>query len=193
MTNEYITNCTVCSLQQETWHSFITTYEYYIIKNDKVLSIFGFETKCCFLRYTYILRQIIILNKLILKKCVTLIYNCQYFICTYILRLLLNKIRKRLGLMPLYQIRVYRPVPAAWRSKSWVWGRSLLEIVGSNPTAGMDVCLLWVLSVVRLRTFDELITHPEESYRLWCVVVCDLETSRMRRPWPTLGRSATRK
>jgi len=23
---------------------------------------------------------------------------------------------------------------------------------------------------------DELITRPEESYRLWCVVVCDLET-----------------
>jgi hypothetical protein len=22
---------------------------------------------------------------------------------------------------------------------------------------------------------DELITRPEESYRLWCVVVCDLE------------------
>ena len=40
---------------------------------------------------------------------------------------------------------------------------------------------------------DELITRPEESYRLWCVVVCDLETSRMRRPWPALGRSATGK
>jgi len=26
------------------------------------------------------------------------------------------------------------------------------------------------------------ITRPEESYRLWCVVVCDLETSWMRRP-----------
>jgi len=26
---------------------------------------------------------------------------------------------------------------------------------------------------------DELITHPEESYRMCCVVVCDLETSRM--------------
>jgi hypothetical protein len=38
---------------------------------------------------------------------------------------------------------------------------------------------------------DELITRPEESYRLWCLVVCDLENSRMRRPWPTLGRSAT--
>ena len=40
---------------------------------------------------------------------------------------------------------------------------------------------------------DELITRPEESYRLWCVVVCDLETSRMRRPLPALGRSATAK
>jgi len=40
---------------------------------------------------------------------------------------------------------------------------------------------------------DELITRPEESYRLWCVAVCDLETSRMRRPWLALGRSATAK
>ena len=40
---------------------------------------------------------------------------------------------------------------------------------------------------------DELITSPEESYWLWCVVVCDLETSRMRRSWPALGRSATAK
>ena len=24
---------------------------------------------------------------------------------------------------------------------------------------------------------DELITRPEESYRLWCVVACDLEAS----------------
>jgi len=30
---------------------------------------------------------------------------------------------------------------------------------------------------------DELITRPEESYRLWCVVVCDLETSRMGVPY----------
>jgi len=29
---------------------------------------------------------------------------------------------------------------------------------------------------------DELITRPEESYRLCCVVVCDLETSRMGAP-----------
>jgi len=40
---------------------------------------------------------------------------------------------------------------------------------------------------------DEPITRPEESYRLWCVVVCDQGTSRMRRPWPALVRSATKK
>ena len=38
---------------------------------------------------------------------------------------------------------------------------------------------------------NELITHPEESYQLWCVIMCDLETSRMREPWPVSGGSAT--
>jgi hypothetical protein len=32
---------------------------------------------------------------------------------------------------------------------------------------------------------NKLITYPEESCRLWCVIVCDLETLWMRRPWPT--------
>jgi len=36
-----------------------------------------------------------------------------------------------------------------------------------------------------------LMTYPEESYRLWCIIVCDLETSRMGRQWPALGLSAT--
>jgi hypothetical protein len=40
---------------------------------------------------------------------------------------------------------------------------------------------------------DGLITRPEKSCQLWCVVVCDLETSRMRRLWPGLGCSATKK
>jgi len=26
---------------------------------------------------------------------------------------------------------------------------------------------------------DELITRPEESYRLWCVVMCDLEAAKI--------------
>ena len=45
----------------------------------------------------------------------------------------------------------------------------------------MDVCrACCVLSGRGL--CDELITRPEESYRLWCVVVCDLGSSIMRRP-----------
>jgi hypothetical protein len=39
--------------------------------------------------------------------------------------------------------------------------------------------------------YDVMITRPEESYRLWRVVVCDLETSVVSRPWPALGRSDT--
>jgi len=44
---------------------------------------------------------------------------------------------------------------------------------------------LWVLSGRGL--CDELIIRPEESYWLRCVVVCDLETSWIRRPWPNGG------
>ena len=41
---------------------------------------------------------------------------------------------------------------------------------GERPAAGRGLC-------------DELIARPEESYRLWCVVVCDLETSRIGAPY----------
>jgi hypothetical protein len=53
----------------------------------------------------------------------------------------------------------------------------------------MDVCVESCVLLGR-GLCDGLITRPENSYRLWCVVVCDLETSGMRRPWPVLGRSA---
>ena len=34
------------------------------------------------------------------------------------------------------------PIPVAAQSEAWVCGRSLAGIAGSNPTGGMDVCLL---------------------------------------------------
>jgi hypothetical protein len=40
-------------------------------------------------------------------------------------------------------------IPVAALSKAWLWGRSLAEIVGSKPAGGMNVCLLWVFSIVR--------------------------------------------
>ena len=67
--------------------------------------------------------------------------------------------------------------------------RLLRSWVRITPGAWMFVrCQCCVLSGRGLR--DELITRSEESYRLRCVVVCDLETSRMRRPWTALGRSS---
>jgi hypothetical protein len=49
----------------------------------------------------------------------------------------------------LYIVSTPTPLPVAARSKAWFCGRSPAEIVGSDPTGGTDVCLLWVLCVVR--------------------------------------------
>ena len=58
--------------------------------------------------------------------------------------------------------------------------------MGSNPTGGMDVCCeCCVLSGRGL--CDELITRPEESYRLWCVVVCDLENLKNEKAMTRVG------
>ena len=35
-----------------------------------------------------------------------------------------------------------KPIPVATRSNAWVCDRSLAANAGSNPTGGMDVCLL---------------------------------------------------
>ena len=68
--------------------------------------------------------------------------------------------------------------------------RLLRSWVRIPPGAWLFVCCeCYMLSGRGL--CDELITRPEESYRLWCIVLCDQETSKTRRPWPALGRSAT--
>ena len=63
--------------------------------------------------------------------------------------------------------------PAARLLRSWVRippGAWIFVCCECRVLSGRDLC-------------DELITRPEESYRLWCVVVCDLETSRMGAPY----------
>jgi len=71
-------------------------------------------------------------------------------------------------------------MPVAVRSKAWVCGRWLSGLRVRIPLGTwMSVCCeCCVLSDRRL--CDKLITRPDESYRL-------------RRPWPTLGCSATKK
>ena len=94
----------------------------------------------------------------------------------------------------------FKPVTCRIRRSQWpcclrrrsAAARLLRSWVRIPPEAWMFFCCkCCVLSGRGL--CDELISRPEEFYRLWCVAVCDLETSRMRRPWPALGCSATEK
>ena len=80
---------------------------------------------------------------------------------------------------------IWRSCRSQWprgRRRRSAAARLLRSWVRITPGAWMFVCCeCCVLSGRRL--WDELITRPEESYRLWCVVVCDLETSRIGAPY----------
>jgi hypothetical protein len=54
----------------------------------------------------------------------------------------------------------------------------IAEIVGVDPAEGMDIPLSSVLCVFR-SLCDGLITHSEESYQLWVLlIVCGSEVSK---------------
>jgi hypothetical protein len=79
------------------------------------------------------------------------------------------------------------PIQVAARSKAWVYGRSPSGIAASNPVGAWKsvYCEYFLLSGRGL--CDGPISRPEESNRVWCVSVYDLETSKMRLPRPELG------
>jgi hypothetical protein len=84
----------------------------------------------------------------------------------------------------------------SWLQRSHILRRRsavsrLLRLWVRIPPGGTDLfcCESCVLSGRGL--CDKLIARLEESYRMWCVVVCDVETLKMGRPWPALGRSTT--
>ena len=85
------------------------------------------------------------------------------------------RLKSNINLGRFNYIKEWYPILVAARSMEWVCGRSLAGIMGSDPAGGMDICCeCCVLSGRGL--WVGLITYLEESYRLWCVVVCDLET-----------------
>jgi hypothetical protein len=61
------------------------------------------------------------------------------------------------------------PIPVAAPSKEWACGRSLAGIVGSTPAGGIDSVYSECCVFSGRGLFVGLITHPEESYRVWCV------------------------
>ena len=95
--------------------------------------------------------------------------------------------------VPKFQLFIYFYGQSQWprglRRRSAA-ARLLRMWVRIPPGAWISVCCECCVLSCR-GVCDGLITRPEVSYRLWCVVVCDLETSsRLRRPWPALGCSA---
>jgi len=72
--------------------------------------------------------------------------------------------------------------PVGFEPKISAGARLLRSWVRIPPGAWIFVCCeCRVLSCSGL--CDEMFTCPEESYRLCCVVVCDLETSRIGAPY----------
>jgi len=77
----------------------------------------------------------------------------------------------------------------------YIYGAPILEVSRSHTTTHLlrswvrfppGACIFVCCNCRALSgrgLCDELITRPKESYRLWCVVVCDLETSRMGAPY----------
>jgi hypothetical protein len=83
-------------------------------------------------------------------------------------------------------------VPEAAWSKTWIYSPSSAGIAGSNPAVSMNVGFECCVFLVRSLCVG-LITRPEESYRLWCDFVCDLETLWVRRPWSALNFRAKKR
>ena len=101
----------------------------------------------------------------------------------------LNNLRSVMGVM-LTELNNLRSVMGVMCRSQWPRGlrrrfaaaRLLRSWVRIPPGGWMFVCCeCRVLSGRGL--CDELITRPEESYRLCRVVVCDLETSRIGAPY----------
>jgi hypothetical protein len=72
------------------------------------------------------------------------------------------------------------------RSKAWVCGCLLAGIAGSNPTGGMDICLVQCLccQVEVSVTGRSLVQGSPTEFG---VSECDREASIIRTPWPTRG------
>jgi len=84
------------------------------------------------------------------------------------------------------------PISVTARSTAWVYGRSLSGIVGSNPAGVVNVCFE-CCGLSGRGLCDELITRPEKSYRMWCVVACDLENLKNGETMARVGPQRHRK
>ena len=134
-------------------------------------------------------------------EAVTTVFKCSWGwtqkaseTCRVILQLLINILPSCITLV----LYIYIYYFVYWNARRSQWPRGLQPLAcgdcgfESHRRHGSPSVVSVVCCQVEGRC-DELITRPEESYRLWCVVVCDQETSSMRRPWPTGGCCAKKR
>jgi len=76
------------------------------------------------------------------------------------------------------------PIPVPARSKVWVCGRSLAEIVGSNPTGRMSVASIVCCGLDANALGWSLVKRSPTEFG---VFECDREASITRNLWPTRG------
>jgi hypothetical protein len=72
--------------------------------------------------------------------------------------------------------------------RQWVCGRSLAAIVGSNTVGGMDICLLWVLCVVRERSLRRADPSSRVVLERERKCVCVIEFYQMQQSTSTSTR-----
>jgi len=112
------------------------------------------------------------------------LWECSTFVISLHSRHALNRSHKKKHIkfnsMSLRMGRSQWPRGLRYRSSV---ARPLRLWVRIPPRAWMFVCLGCCVLSGR-GVCDGLITRPEESYRLWCVVACDQETSKLRRLKP---------
>ena len=86
-------------------------------------------------------------------------------------------------------------IPVAVQSQAQVCGLSIAGIAGWNPAEGMEfrrLCLLCVMQVAACATSWSFVQRsPQDACDCACVcqILCDLESSTMRRPRPDFGCS----
>ena len=121
-------------------------------------------------------------------------YVCDYLRCSVILRRSVNWHLWRNLKLILWTKKLCLPISVAEQS----WGEGLRPFacwncvvripLGAWLSVSCECCVFVSRSLC-----DGPIPRPEEPYRLCCVIVCDLQTSRMRQPWPELGCFAIKK
>ena len=85
-------------------------------------------------------------SKLLCRKPATSIQTVGVPLMTKISKCLaLHKRRSGHNRMNMYIMNYLTPIPVASRSKSWVFGRSLAGVAGSNPAWGVGISLVDVV------------------------------------------------